>query len=87
MSEKHRNAGRTGWTPERREAWRKWVLENRPWERVKVRRTPEWREHLASICKKVDGYESKAFADEKRLLRMAIADCTSIINAATKRKI
>lgn len=68
-----REAARRAWTPERREAWRQWVKENRPWERVKVRRTEEWRDHLASICKRVDGYESLAFKKERFELNAEIA--------------
>jgi hypothetical protein len=79
MSEQHRAAGRSGWTPERRETWRQWVLQNRPWERVKVRKTPEWRDHLASICKKVDGIKSKDFREEKWILREAVAHCQASV--------
>jgi hypothetical protein len=86
MSEKHREAGRKGWTPERREAWRQWVLANRPWERVKVRRTAEWRDHLASICKKVDGIKSKDFREERRLLRESMQECVLAINANEPKK-
>lgn len=82
-----REAASRAWTPERREAWRQWVLENRPWERVKVRKTPEWREHLASICKKVDGYESKAFGEERRLLKLAIAVCEAHLKMLSEHNV
>ncbi len=83
LSPAHRAAISQKWTPERREAWRQWVLENRPWERVKVRKTSEWRDHLASICTKVDGIKSKEFREERRRLRDAVAHCRAIISRAS----
>lgn len=85
LSPQHKEAISRRWTPERREAWRQWVLQNRPWERVKVRKTPEWRDHLATICKRVDGFESKAFAEERRALNEALRATSFVIASATEK--
>ena len=85
LSPEHKAAISRRWTPERREAWRQWVLQNRPWERVKVRKTPEWRDHLATICKRVDGFESKAFAEERRALNAVLRATSLVIASATEK--
>lgn len=75
LSPEHKEAISRRWTPERREAWRQWVLRNQPWKRVKVRKSAEWREHLAGIRKTVDGIKSREVRDEKKALHEAISQC------------